>query len=423
MNTAFILSFFILMLVGAPLWVAMALPSIIIVLWSDIPVALVVQRAFVSVDSFILLAVPLFMLAGKLMNVGGITRRILDFAMSLVGHFRGGLAQVNIVASMLFAGISGSAVADVAGIGTILIPEMVRRRYEAGFSVAVTAASSMVGPIIPPSIPFIIAGALGGVSVGRLFVGGIVPGLLLGFLLMMITYFISRVKNHPVEPKAAFRDSVRTLRASFLAVIMPVIIVGGIVTGVATPTEVAVLAVLYALVIGRWVYRDLSWADVLGAITGVAREVGVILSLVAFASVYSYVLTLLRIPQNLVAALVSISDNPTVVMLAVNGVLLILGCFITTTPALILTVPVLMPVAHQVGIDPVYFLVVVCFNLTLAMITPPVGIALFIASKIGGVPVARASAALVPYYLVMLTVLLALTFVPGLSTWLPRLLS
>ncbi len=423
MNTVFIVSFFALMLIGAPLWIAMAIPSIIIVFWSDIPIALVVQRAFVSIDSFILLAVPLFMLAGKLMNVGGITRRILDFAMSLVGHLRGGLAQVNIVASMIFAGISGSAVADVAGIGTILIPEMVRRRYDAAFSVAVTAASSMVGPIIPPSIPFIIAGALGGVSVGRLFVGGIVPGLLLGFLLLLITYFISRMRNYPVEKRATIPESFTSFRKSFLAVIMPVIIVGGIITGVATPTEVAVLAVVYALVVGRWVYRDLEWSDVLGAFTSVTKEVSIILTLVAFASVYSYVLTLLHIPQSLVAALVSISDNPTVVMLAVNGVLLILGCFITTTPALILTVPVLMPVAHQLHIDPVYFLVVVCFNLTLAMITPPVGIALFIASKVGDVPVARSASALVPYYFVMLGVLLLLTFVPSLSTWLPRLLS
>lgn len=240
---------------------------------------------------------------------------------------------MNIVASMMFAGISGSAVADVAGLGTILIPETVRRRYDASFSVAVTSASSKVGPIIPPSIPFIIAGALGGVSVGRLFIGGIVPGLLLGFLLMFTTYLISRRRNYPVEPKATPRESFQSFRASFLAVIMPVIIVGRILGGVATPTEVAALAVVYAIVIGRWVYKDLKWSDLLSAVTSVSREVAVILSLVAFASVYSYVLTLLKIPQTLVSALMSISENPTVVMLAVNGVLLILGCFITTTPA------------------------------------------------------------------------------------------
>lgn len=398
---------------------------------ADLPLRIVPQRLFAGLDRFILMSIPFFVLAGFLMNEAQLTDRLIRFANLLVGRWRGGLAQVNVVTSMFFGGITGAATADTAAIGTILIPAMEKEGYRSDFAAAVTVSSSIVGPLIPPSIPMLVYGIASNASIGALFLAGLTPGVVVGLALLALN---RRLLRNFTPTAASFdstavdgvgarlREIVRTVRISLIALVMPVIIVGGIVGGVFTPTESSAVAVMYALVVGlamgtltgRSIARTMATAVVLTA---------AIMLIIANANLLGWVLAIEQIPQTVSAGFLSLTESRTVFLLIVVVLLLVIGLFLETSGAIIILVPVLLPAATQYGIDPVHFGVVLVFGLVIGLITPPVGLCLFIGSSIARVPVHTLSRALIPFLAVLIAVYLFFVFVPAASLWLPRLLS
>ncbi|NMB16671.1 MAG: TRAP transporter large permease [Firmicutes bacterium] len=387
-----------------------------------IPLGVVAQRINGSMNSFVLLAVPFFMLAGKLMNTGGITRRIFNFANDLVGHIPGGLGHVNIVASLIFAGMSGSAVADAAGLGTIEIKAMRDAGFDDDFSAAVTAASSTIGPIIPPSIPMVLYGVMAEVSIGRLFVGGVIPGILMAVTLMIFTYFVAKRRDYPCREKVDLRRLSKSFAEAFPPLLAPVIIVGGILTGVFTPTEAAVVAVLYAFCLSYFIYRELPLEEIPGMVKEVVISTASIILIVGCASLFGWILTWERVPQVLAQSMFGISNNPTVVMLLMVVFLLFVGTFSAATASLVVLVPIFKPLMSQVGIDPVHCGVVMVLTLMIGLLTPPVGSVLYVTAEVAGISVARMIKAVTPYLIPLLITVLMLVFFPGLVTFLPNLL-
>ena len=383
---------------------------------------LVATEIFRGLNSFPLLAIPLFVLAGELMNQSGITHRIIAFAIVLVGRFRAGLAQVNIWASVIFAGLSGSAVADTSAIGRVFIPEMEKHGYDRAYAAALTAASSVIGPIIPPSIPVIIyALIVTGVSVPALFLAGIVPGLLLAiFLSVYVAFSAGRVS---VVPDASLSDSspVKALLDGILPLFMPIFVVGTILLGVVTPTEAASFAVAYALILGMLVYRRITWATLPGIFSTSMRDSAVIMIIIATVSAANWVLTYNRIPNMLTEWVLSNVDGKTTFLIAVILLFLIVGLFLEGIAAMLVLVPILHPIAVSLGIDPVHFAILVIFNLMIGLITPPLGLCLFVAESIANVGMARLVRAILPFFAVEVFVLLVLTFVPDTVLFLPRL--
>lgn len=417
------LIFFLLMVMEMPIAFALGAASILsMYIFFHVPLSVAVQNMFTSNDSFPLMAVPFFMLAGVIMEVGGISRRLVNFASALVGFIHGGLAHVTVLASMFFAGISGAAAADTAAVGTLMIPEMKRRGYETGFACAIQAAGGTIGVIIPPSIPMVIFGVLSSTSIGGLFLGGVLPGILLGVSLMMMSYFIVRRKGRLTENRFSIGKVWATFREALWALGMPAIIVGGIVSGVFTATESAVVAVDYALLVGFLVYKELTLKDLPGMFIKAAVTSAMVMFIIANASVLGWVLAFESIPQIVTNAFLSLSNNPVVLLLLINVLLLIVGCFIETASALIIFVPLLIPLIPHLGISAVQFGVVVVFNLAIGMLTPPMGICLFVACSIGGATMEQISRAVMPFLLIMLVDLLVITFVPFLTTLLPALL-
>ncbi|TMW72292.1 TRAP transporter large permease [Alteribacter natronophilus] len=413
------LSFLALMFFGIPIAFALGLSSILYLIIMDIPLTIVPQRMFSGINSFVLLCIPGFILAGNLMNAGGITDRIIKFTNDLLGHIRGGLGLANIGSSMGFAGISGTALADTASIGSVMIPAMKKRGYDASFSAAVTSSSSTIGPIIPPSLPLIIVGTLASVSIGDLFLAGALPGLLLGIGLMGMAYLISVKRNYPKQARKPVSEVTKSFFGAFWALLMTVIILYGILGGFFTPTEASVVAVLYALLVGLFIYRDLKVSQLPKIILNSMVSTASIMILVGFANLFGWILVAEQIPVLVADTILGITDTRVLVILLVLLLLLFVGMFMETIAALVILFPVLLPVATSVGMDPVHFGVLMVLALIIGLSTPPVGVCLFVASSIGKVSIWETSKALLPFLFVSLVVLLLVAFIPQLTLFLP----
>lgn len=420
------IAFIAFLIFGAPIAFVLGLASATyLVIAGKFSWAVMAQRMFSIVDSFPLLAVPFFILAAKLMEESGILDSLLELADALVGHVRGGLAHVNIAASMLFAGITGSPTADTAAIGSILIPAMEKDGYETDFSAAVTVASSTIGPIIPPSIPMVIyAMCEGRVSVAALFLAGVIPGILVGLTQMVVAYFISVKKGYSATRTGfvSLKEFVVIFARSFLALLMPLIILGGIFSGIFTPTEAAAAAVGYALIIGFFVTRKLKVRSLVHHLLDTAVVTSVVMFVLAGSSVFGWLITVEMVPQRIANLILEFSRNPLVFLLLVNIFLLIVGCFMNTTAAIVILTPILSPIATSLGIDPLHFGFVVIMNLIIGQITPPVGSCLFVVMGICNTTMERVTKALLPFLAVEIGVLLLITYVPIVTLWLPTVL-
>jgi TRAP-type transport system large permease protein len=425
MSILFFWIFLGLMIIGLPIVFALILgPAIsLIVAGKEIFLTLLIQRLYNGIDSFPLMAVPFFILAGEIMNSGKITQNLVDFSKALIGHVRGGLAQVNILSSILFAGLSGSAVADTSALGSMLIPAMEKNGYSRRFSAAITAASSVIGPIIPPSGLMILYAFVMNVSVGGLFAAGMIPGLLVGGGLMTITWYISKKRNYPVANKrATYRERGVAFKKAFWPLMTPVILIGGILTGVFTPTEAAAVAAGYALVISMFVSRTLKLKDLPKVFSSSAVSSGVILLLVGAAVSFSSVVSLSGAPGILTNAVLEISDNPLVVLFLINILLFIVGMFLDAGPAILILGPILGPVVTGMGVDPLHFAVVMCVNVTVGLATPPMGLVLFVAASLSGESIEKITMEIIPFLMVEVGVIFLITFVPELCLFVPRLL-
>jgi len=418
-----LISLFVLIIIGVPIGIALAGSSLIFVLITgSVPDLVVVHRMVNGVDSFPLLAIPFFILAGNLMNSAGITNRIFAFATALVGWMRGGLGHVNIGASVLFAGMSGAAVADAGGLGTIEIKAMRDAGYDDDFAVAVTAASSTIGPIIPPSLPMVIYGVMASASVGQLFAAGFIPGLLMAVSLMIMVAWYARKRSYPRDTRFNIGLIGKTFAHAFLSLMTPVIIVGGILTGVFTPTEAAIAAVAYALALGLFVYRTLNWKRLLHVSMETIETTVIILLIVAAASIFAWILTSNRFSEQFAELLLTVTNDPILILLLLNLVMLIVGLFMETVAAITILVPVLLPIAMKIGVDPVHFGVIMVLNLMIGLLTPPVGMVLFVLARVSGVSFERCSAATMPFLIPLVIVLMMITFIPQFSMWLPTLI-
>jgi len=415
----------LLMIIGVPIVFALIFAPIAGV-WLEgrmVFLSMFPQRIFGGINQFPLLAIPMFILAGEIMNRGGITMRLVDFAKTLVGHFRGGLAHVNILSSLLFAGLSGSAVADTSALGSMLIPAMEKDGYSRRFAAAVTAASSVIGPIIPPSIIMVVYAYIMGVSVGGLFAAGFVPGAMMALGLMGMNAFISHKRQYPrASQRAPMREIGTSFVSAFLPLMTPVIILGGILSGVFTPTEAAAAAVAYALVISMLVTRTLPLREIPEMLYRAGLTSASILLVIGAATVFGWVTSLSGAPAVVTGLLTSISDNPYVLLLLVNILLFIVGMFFDAGPAILILGPLLAPTMQALGVEPLHFAIVMCVNLTVGLATPPMGLVLFVASSIGKVSVVDITRELWPFLVVHTIVILLITYVPALTLTVPRLL-
>ncbi len=413
----------LLILVGFPIAVAMGLTAVGFFLGLGEPrmIGAMAQRMYSAVSSFPLLAIPFFILAGNLMNTGGMTDRIFGFAKTVVGHVRGGLAHVSVLASMLFAGVSGAALAEAMGLGVIEIKAMKDGGFDKTFAGAVVASSSTIGPVIPPSIPMVIYGALAEVSVGKLFLGGVIPGVMMGIGIMIVIYILSVKRGYRAEQRATLAQVVRSGIDGFMGLLAPGIIMGGILGGVFTPTEAAVAAVLYALIVGCLVYRELDLKRLYAILWDTVDQTVRVMFIIAAAGMFGWLLIYIRAPQAIVEGLTALTSSPVIILLILNVILLVLGCFMEGIAIMLLTVPIFMPVLAKFGIDPVHFGVVMTLNLMIGLLTPPVGMVLYAVSTIAQVPVVRLAWELVPFMIILGVVLMLITYIPGLVTWLPTL--
>jgi len=412
---------FVCLFTGAPIYVTMALAAAAFVFAAGINPVVVAQRLAKGADSFPLLAAPMYILMGSLMNSAGVTERIFRFATVCVGWWKGGLCHANILGSVIFAGMSGSAVADAGGIGTIEIKAMRDAGYDAETAAAITAASATIGPIIPPSLPMIIYGVAAEASIGDLFLGGVVPGLLMAAALMVMVRAIAIRKDLPRAPFPSLGDVARAFGGAFWALMCPVVLFGGMLTGVFTATESAAVAALYALLVGLG-YREFRLRDLPRILVDTVETTGVMMALVMSAGLLGYALSISRLPQEFGAWLTGTIDSKLAYLLLVNMLLLVVGCFMEAIAAILILVPILVPPAMALGIDPVQFGIVVVLNLMIGTITPPVGIVLFVTARVSGVPFERVCRATLPFLWPLLAVLVAITLVPSLTTALPAAL-
>ena len=412
----------VLMLSGMPIAYSLGIASAGYMLMSGTSLAMMAQRMVNGANSFTMLAIPFFFMAGELMNISGVTDKIINMAKALVGHFKGGLAQVNIVASVFFAGVSGSATADTAALGSTLIPKMVEEGYDLDFSAAITVASSCVGPIIPPSITLVLYGILAGEDVGKLLIAGIVPGVIIALFQMVYTHFYAVKMDYPSYPKATPREMGKAVTSGFSALMMPIIIIGGTLSGVFTPTESAAVAVLYGIIIGFFIYRNLKVPQFYESLKRVGVQSMNNMFILAAAACFSWVLTITKAADVLVNLMLGISTNKCVVMLMILALLMFIGFFMQASQALVVLTPMLLPVIKAVGIDPIHFGIVMVVALTFGGCTPPVGSMLFVVNSITKMGFARLTKAMVPLYIPLLGALLVIAFVPQFSLFLPGLM-
>jgi len=413
-----------LIFLGVPIAVAMGLTAVgtFIFLGEAFVLPMLAQRMYSATTGFTLLAIPFFILAGNLMNRGGITHRVFRFAQALVGHLQGGLGHVNVVSSMIFSGMSGAAVADAAGLGLVELEAMQKAGYGRRFSAAVTAASSTIGPVVPPSIPFVIYGSITGESVGRLFLAGCLPGVMMGLAMMIAVYFVSQRRGYPKGPKASLRELLMGAKDSFFALCMPVLIIGGILGGIFTPTEAAVVASIYALLLGLFVYREITVKDLPAILWETINQSVKVLFIIAAAGFLGWLLIHQQIPQQVISGLTALSSTKWILMLIIIAILLVLGCFLEGIAVLVITIPVFMPLIQQFGVDPIQFGVIMILCSMLGLLTPPVGMSLYAVASISDVPVGSLSKELWPYLLGIFMVLMLVTYVPVFSLGIPDLL-
>jgi C4-dicarboxylate transporter DctM subunit len=417
-----VLIFFIM--IGLPIAISMGLTALIffVGLGETEVLCMIPARMYSSTTSFTLLAIPFFILTGNLMNAGGITNRLFRFAQNLVGHLKGGLAHVIVVSAMIFAGMTGAAVAEAAAIGTVGLEGMTKRGFDSKFCTAIIASASTIGPVIPPSIPLVIYGSITGTSVGRLFLGGFIPGFLMGIALMIIVYVVSGRRNYPRERRATFRELLDSILGALSAVFTPVIIIGGMVTGIFTPTEASVAATIYALILTMFIYKEVKLKDLPRILWETLESSVRVLFIISAAGIFGWLLIHQRVPETVIKGLLSLSGNPWVVLLIINFILLILGCFMEGISVLLLTIPVFVPVITKLGIDPVHFGLIMTLNSMIGLLTPPVGMVLYTMSSISKIPVWDLAHELRWHIIALLVILGLITQVPSITTFIPNLL-
>lgn len=417
----------LLFLVGVGIPYAIGGTSVIVMIIQsgigNIAYGTIAQKMVAGVNNFTLLAIPFFLLAGNLMNVGSITKKIFRFANYVVGWIPGGLGHANVVASIIFAGMSGSAVADAAGLGTIEMEAMEDAGFDKDFSAAVTAASSTIGPIIPPSIPLVMFGVAGGVSITKLLISGIIPGLLMGIALMIMIYFYAVKRNYPKATFPGWKEFGRCALDAFFPLLTPIILIGGILGGIFTATEAAAVASLYAFVLTFFVYREITLKDFVEVCKKVVRETSVILVIVAASSLYGFLLIKTRIPMILMEGILGVTQSPILVLLILNLFFLVVGCFMETNAAIIILTPLILPMTTQLGIDPIHLGLVMVLNLMIGLLTPPVGMCLYAVCRVAKLPFERMVKAIIPFYIPLLIVLLLITFIPSIVLFLPNLIA
>jgi len=408
---------------GMPIAFVLGISSLVYLIKIEMPLVLIPQRMFVGLNSFLLLAVPLFVVAGKLMNETGITDKLVAFASLLLGRLRGGLAYVNIVASMLFAGITGTGAADTSAIGSVMIPAMIKQGYRADYSAAVTAISSVIGPVIPPSLAMLVYAAIAQVSVAKLFLGGVIPGILLGLVQIAIAAFYARVKHHPLRmEKFTFRRSVKITCEAVVGLVMPLIIIGGILSGVFTATESATIAVFYALLIGFFLYRKLTFSKLKTVLLEAGILIGPILIIIATANLFGWILTAEAIPEKIANLIALMTSNPYLILLLMNMVFLFVGTFMETLASIILLTPIFLPLITGIGVDPIHFGIILVVNLNIGLATPPLGVCMFIACPLAGISIKDFVKAIWPFLLGSIGVLFLITYIPGLVMFIPNLM-
>ncbi|WP_044895263.1 TRAP transporter large permease [Bacillus alveayuensis] len=422
MITIVIVSLLILFTLSVPIAFSLGIASTLAVNTADMPMLVVIQRMFGSLDLFPLMAIPFFILAGNLMEAGGISKRLVNFANTLVGSLSGGLAIVAVVTSMFFAAISGSGPATTAAIGSILIPAMIARGYDRNFAGGVQAVSGELGVIIPPSIPLILYGVTAEVSISKLFIAGVIPGFLIAGSLMLVVFLISKKKGYKGEAKATTAERLEAFRKAFLALLMPVIILGGIYGGIFTPTEAAAVAVVYAFVIGCFVYRELKIKDLYKVFYNSAITTAIIMIIISTAGLFGWILTRERVPQEIASAFTSFTDSPIMFLILINLLLWVVGMFFETASSIIILAPILTPIAVAVGIDPVHFGIIMVVNLAMGMVTPPLGVNLFVAVQIANTTLEKITKSLLPFLFILIVDILIISYTPSLSMWLPSLI-
>lgn len=415
-------AFLVLMAIGIPIFFAMLISSLVALFYQgELSLMIIPQRMFAIIDSFSLLAIPFFVLAGVFMETGGISARLVGFAGALVGHFRAGLCHVTVVSAMIFAGVSGSATADTSAIGAIVIPAMIKSGYKKGFVAALLASAGAIGPIIPPSLIMIVYGSMTGVSIAAMFLGGFIPGVIIGLGLMVVCYLWRSQTLMARAPRATLREVVRRFVDAFWALVSPVIILGGIVFGVFTPTEAGVVAAVYALLVGLFIYREFRVRDIPAMLVRAAITTTIVMSIIAAAGVFGWLLASEQMPSIVARWMNGVTDSPALKMLLIQLFLLVLGCFVEGLAAAIILIPVLHPLALQMGLDPVHFAVVVCINIIVGGVTPPVGVLLYVSSSIAQTTLEDASRYVLPFLVVLVGVIMATAYIPSLVTFLPRL--
>ena len=417
-----VLAFLGLFVLGFPVVLAIGIPCVVYILANGLPIDLVAQRTLYALDSFPLVAVPVFLFVGSLMNSAGISRYIYAFADTAVGRMPGGLAQVNIFGSLIFAGMSGSALADIGGLGRIEIDAMRNKGFSSPFAAAVTSSSAIVGPIFPPSIPLIIYGTVTGVSVIQLLLGGIVPGLLCVAMLMLMTSWLAHRRNYPRAARWPRRGELwRDFKPAFPAIVAPVILIAGMLLGWFTPTEIASVTLLYAILISSLFYRELTWQGVVDAAYETIRASAGILLIVSVAALFGWILSVESVPQKLTGIMLSISTNPYVLLMMVNVLLIVVGMFLDSTTAILVIAPIIAKPLVAAGVDPVHLGMVVVFNLMIGLLTPPMGLALFLVADIARVTMKDVLREMVPYYIPLRVTLVLITYVPSITTWIPSI--
>jgi len=413
----------IFLILGVPVALSLGLASAIAIWWDGgIPLITLVQREFSSIDSFPLMAIPFFILAGVLMEHGGISKRLINFANAMTGHITGGIGLVVVISSMLFAAISGSGAATVAALGSILIPGMINRGYHRNYAGAVQAVSGELGVIIPPSIPMILYGISTETSISDMFIAGIIPGLMISLTLAITVYVIAKRRGYPSEKRATWPERFKAFKEAILALLMPVIILGGIYGGIFTPTEAAVVAVAYAFIVGVFVYKEIKIKDILTILSNSTITTTVIMFIIANAGLFGWILSREGVPKMVAAFFTDISGNAIVFLLCINLLLLIVGMIFDASAAIIILAPILAPVAMEFGIDPVHFGIIMIVNLAMGMCTPPVGVNLFISCEIAKIKLEDITKAILPFIIVLLFDLMIISFIPQLSLWLPQFL-
>jgi C4-dicarboxylate transporter DctM subunit len=422
MAIVLLVTLFIFFALSVPIAISLGLASAIAVWWDGgLPLIIMAQREFTSVDSFPLMAIPFFILAGTLMEYGGISKRLVNLANSLTGHFTGGLALVAVVTSMFFAAVSGSSAATTAAIGSILIPAMIKRGYHRNFAGAVQAVSGELGVIIPPSIPMILYGVSTETSIGDMFIAGVIPGILIGLSLLITAYIIAKRRGYSGESGITKADRLKALKESFWALLMPFIILGGIYGGIFTPTEAAAMAVLYAFLVGMFVYKEINIKQVIPLLGQSAITTSIVMFIIANAGLFGWILSRESVPQMVAGFFADISSNPIIFLLVVNALLFVVGMFFETSASMIILAPLLAPVAFSMGIDPVHFGMIMIVNLAMGMCTPPLGVNLFISCQIAEIRLEQISRAIIPFIFVLIIDVLLVSYIPQLSLWLPNL--